>query len=211
MDPTSSMESNHKPIVMLRCKVVVVGDPCVGKTALTQVFHSGGSTYPKNYLMTVGAEFAVKQVPIPDTNVVVELYIFDCAGQSIFNQVEMNSKYYENASATMLVYDISSMESLQASGKWLQQVRVARAGGTRMIGCLVGNKCEYRDGSVDSRAEVRKDEAEAIAKELGLAYFESSAAQNINTEAPFKYVAQEFYRRYEETVSRAEDMASTSV
>jgi transport family protein 27 len=41
----------------------------------------------------VGAEFVVKQVPIPDTNTIVELFLFDCAGQSIFNQVEMNSKY----------------------------------------------------------------------------------------------------------------------
>ena len=35
----------------------------------------------------------MKQVPITGTNVIVELYIFDCAGQTIFNQVEMNSKY----------------------------------------------------------------------------------------------------------------------
>lgn len=60
-----SMESLHKPLVILRCKLVVIGDACVGKTALTQVFHSGGSTYPKNYLMTTGAEFCVKQVPLP--------------------------------------------------------------------------------------------------------------------------------------------------
>jgi hypothetical protein len=46
-----SMESNHKPLLVLRCKCVVVGDACVGKTAITQVFNSGGSTYPKNYVM----------------------------------------------------------------------------------------------------------------------------------------------------------------
>jgi transport family protein 27 len=48
-----SMESKHKPLVILRCKVVIVGDACVGKTALTSVFHSGGSIYPKNYVMVV--------------------------------------------------------------------------------------------------------------------------------------------------------------
>ena len=58
-----SMESMHKPQVVLRCKLVILGDACVGKTALTQVFNSGGSTYPKNYLMTTAAEFCVKQVP----------------------------------------------------------------------------------------------------------------------------------------------------
>ena len=46
-----SMTSNHKPMVVLRCKLIVVGDACVGKSAITQVFQSGGSTYPKNYLM----------------------------------------------------------------------------------------------------------------------------------------------------------------
>ena len=58
-----SMESAHKPQLILRCKLVILGDACVGKTALTQVFQSGGSTYPKNYLMTTGADFCVKQVP----------------------------------------------------------------------------------------------------------------------------------------------------
>jgi hypothetical protein len=42
---------------------------------------------------TIGVEFIVKQVPIPDTNAIVELFIYDCAGQSIFNQIEMNAKY----------------------------------------------------------------------------------------------------------------------
>lgn len=200
------MESSHQPVVMLRCKVVIVGDPCVGKTALTQVFQSGGSTYPKNYLMTVGAEFCVKQVSIPDTNVIVELYIFDCAGQSIFNQLEANSKYYENASAVMVVYDISSLESLQTCGKWLMNVRQGQSTGPRMLGCLIGNKCEFRDGNIDTRADVRKDEAEAIAKEVKLAYFETSAAQNINVDEPFKYIAEQFYQRYNDTVSKANEM-----
>lgn len=65
----------------------------MGKTALTQVFVNGSGAYPKNYLMTVGADFNIKQVPIENTNVVVEIYVYDSAGQSIFNQVEMNSKY----------------------------------------------------------------------------------------------------------------------
>ena len=74
-----SMESAHRPTVILRCKLVVLGDACVGKTALTQVFHSGGSTYPKNYLMTTGAEFCVKQVVIPHSNTVGNIkryYVF---------------------------------------------------------------------------------------------------------------------------------------
>ena len=128
-----SMESKHKQLVILRCKLVIVGDACVGKTAITQVFHSGGSTYPKNYLMTVGAEFCVKQVPIPNTNTIIELYIFDCAGQSIFNQLDMNTKYYDNASAVMVVYDIAKPDTLKSCAKWINSVRGTRPSGLILL------------------------------------------------------------------------------
>lgn len=42
---------------MLRCKVVVVGDPSVGKTALCQMFYSDGQNFPKNYLMVSEYDF----------------------------------------------------------------------------------------------------------------------------------------------------------
>ena len=106
-----SMETTHRTILMLRCKVVVVGDATVGKSALISMFHSGGAcararraretvwkprsaagtSYPKQYVMTSWVDFRVKQVNIPDTSTAVELYLFDCAGQSIFNQIEANN------------------------------------------------------------------------------------------------------------------------
>lgn len=46
-----TLEVTHKPLVILRCKVILIGDACVGKSALVQVFESGGANYPKNYLM----------------------------------------------------------------------------------------------------------------------------------------------------------------
>jgi hypothetical protein len=48
-------EINHKQLIVLRCKLVFVGDATCGKTALSQVFQSGGSTYPKNYIMVCAA------------------------------------------------------------------------------------------------------------------------------------------------------------
>jgi len=74
------------------------------------MFHSGGHMYPKNYIMTTSVDFCVKEVPIPETNASVELYLFDCAGQSIFNQREMNRKCWENTAFVMVVYDVSSRD-----------------------------------------------------------------------------------------------------
>jgi len=212
MSGLRSMESNHKSLTILRCKLVIIGDACVGKSALTQVFQSGGSTYPKNYLMTIGAEFVVKQVPIPDTNFIVELFIYDCAGQSIFNQLDMNAKYYDNAAAVMVVYSIANRETLLSCNKWLSGVKGSKStnnnNSSHLIGTLVGNKCEFRsDLTLDSRAEVGLSEGQKTASELGLKYFETSAASNINVDEPFQYIANEFYKRYEETVHRTDGIS----
>jgi GTPase SAR1 family protein len=142
----------------------------------------------------------VKQVPIPDTNIVVELFIYDCAGQSIFNQLEMTSKYYENASAVMTVYSIASRDSLLATAKWIAAVKAVQNSGVALIGAFVGNKAEFRDGSIDSRAEVGTQEGRESAEVQGMAYFETSAANNICVEEPFQHIAQEFYKRYNHSI-----------
>ena len=45
---------------------------------------------PLIWLQTVGVDFCVKIVNIPNTNIAVELYLFDAAGQSIFRDLIIN-------------------------------------------------------------------------------------------------------------------------
>ena len=59
-------------------------------------------------------------MPLPNTRSVVELYLFDCGGQSIFNQREFGSMHYENASMFCIVFDINSRESFKSCAKWIQ-------------------------------------------------------------------------------------------
>jgi len=37
---------------------------------------------------TIGVDFGVKPVKIPETECVVELFLFDCPGQGVFNKLE---------------------------------------------------------------------------------------------------------------------------
>ena len=104
-----SMETTHRTILMLRCKVVVVGDATVGKSALISMFHSGGASYPKQYVMTSWVDFRVKQVDIPDTSTAVELYLFDCAGDPVFNQVR-DSASFPNVSELQVASTASSRD-----------------------------------------------------------------------------------------------------
>ena len=49
--------------------------------------------------------------------------------------------------------------------------------GAPLIGAFVGNKCDFRDGSLDSRAEVGVSEARAVAEAAGMKHFETSAVR----------------------------------
>jgi transport family protein 27 len=56
------------------------GDAGVGKSALVQMFHSKGTHYPKQYQMTTGCDFVMKEIKL-GSGATVELHIYDCAGQ----------------------------------------------------------------------------------------------------------------------------------
>jgi len=73
-------------------------------------------------------------------------------------------------------------------------VRSTRPTGPPIIGCLVGNKADLRDGTL-SRAEVSHDEASRLASDLGLNSFEVSASANTEVDTPFIHIAKEFYKR----------------
>ena len=94
----------------------------------------------------------------------------------------------------MVVYDVTSSESLRSTTKWIMSVRSTRPSGPQIIGCLVGNKADLRDGTL-SRAEVSHDDASRLAIDLGLISFEVSASANTEVDAPFIHIAKEFYKR----------------
>ena len=54
-------------------------------------------------------------------------------------------------------------------------VKAIQNSGVPLVGAFVGNKCEFRDGSIDSRAEVDILEARETSESLGMTYFETSA------------------------------------
>jgi len=54
---------------------------------------------------TIGVEYTVKQIPIPNSNAIVELHIYDCGGQSIFSNSEINKQYVGQIFISQLSYD----------------------------------------------------------------------------------------------------------
>jgi Ras-related protein Rab-1A len=67
-------------------KVVMIGAGGSGKTALVNRFLT--QKFSEQYIVTIGSQFAVKTVAVPDNNgnsVVVKLLVWDLAGQQRFD------------------------------------------------------------------------------------------------------------------------------
>ncbi|KAL2917273.1 hypothetical protein HK105_203338 [Polyrhizophydium stewartii] len=176
--------------LILRNKCLILGNATVGKTALVQTFHSDGAQFPKTYGMTIHADVCVKPINIPDTNVTVEMFIFDLAGHDVFQ--EYLPKYCRSASSYILVFDVTNADSFKALPKWLQfvkQIKDLRGG----RGVLVATKIDQA-----FRRSVTTQQGEEFAKQHNLMYFECSSATNSDVEAPFYFVANASHELFEE-------------
>ncbi|VDI27157.1 intraflagellar transport protein 27 homolog [Mytilus galloprovincialis] len=176
----------------LRAKCIIVGDSSVGKSSICQVFHSDGSHFPKNYTVTTGVELMVKHVNIPDTKDTVELFMNDSAGKEIFS--DLVQKFWDHPNVIMVVYDVTSETSFSSCAKWLERVRSQKPD-VHLPGVLVANKID-----LDQRRLISPKAGQEFANSNGLKYFECSAKEMQNVDGSFYYLANEFYKLYQEKI-----------
>lgn len=78
----------------------------------------------------------------------------------------------------MLVYDITNSKSFDNIAKWLRNIQEhANEDVEKMI---LGNKCDMEDKRV-----IPKERGEAIARENGIRFLETSAKTNVNIDRAF--------------------------
>ncbi|XP_043535411.1 intraflagellar transport protein 27 homolog isoform X3 [Chiloscyllium plagiosum] len=176
----------------------ITSDSTVGKSALVHAFRSESAHFLKNYTLTTGVEVFVNPVPIPDTADCVELFLFDSSGKEIF--YDMVESQWELVAAICLVYDITSEASFNSCTKWLERAR-AQAPSGQLAGVLVGNKTDLA-----GRRTVEYSQAQEWAAGQGLEYFETSAKEMENCDAPFQSLAKAFHRMYEEKLEHIQSI-----
>lgn len=184
--------------LVLRCKVALLGAPTVGKTALVQMFESNNTNFPKNYVMTMGLNFVMREMKVPDhSNSVVELYIHDIGGQSLSSGAAVGdpaaapgaaSTFLDNPSPSflLLVYD-HTPESWQWVEEWISTNHSNRTLMDKTL--LVANKIDLTDRHLHA--------GRAVAERYQIPFFAVSASRASDIEAPFEHVVQAFYERYE--------------
>lgn len=117
-------------------KIVIIGDPAVGKTSIRRKYL--GETTLKEYIYTIGADFATKRIKLSD-DLIVQYQIFDLAGQQKFDKVR--ASFYSGAQAAILVYDITKNETLLNLPGWVKEAK-KNSNGKLDTFVVVGNKID---------------------------------------------------------------------
>mmetsp|Transcript_29 Transcript_29/g.81 ORF Transcript_29/g.81 Transcript_29/m.81 type:complete len:223 (-) Transcript_29:167-835(-) len=150
-------------------KIVIVGDMMVGKTAVIGRYVYG--VFNDSYQSTIGIDFLAKSIKYEGRN--VRLQLWDTAGQERFRS--LIPSYLRDASAVIVMYDITSRESFNSTSKWITDVREDQGFKAPMM--LVGNKVDL----ADSRA-VQTYQGEEAAEAAGMMFVEVSAKDGTNIE-----------------------------
>mmetsp|Transcript_24102 Transcript_24102/g.47309 ORF Transcript_24102/g.47309 Transcript_24102/m.47309 type:complete len:267 (+) Transcript_24102:235-1035(+) len=151
---------------MMEFKVVLIGDSCVGKSAL--VHRLEWDRPLQDSQATVGALFSryILQGEGSGAGAAQSVQIWDTAGQEKFKSV--TTHHYRAAHAALLVFDITSEESFESLDRWLEEVRECTVPETVLV--LVGNKAD-----LDEQRCVSSEKAQAYAEQEGMSlFFETS-------------------------------------
>jgi len=178
-------------IVTALFKVVLMGDGSVGKTTLRKVYMGEG--FRAQYMITIGADFAVKRMHLEGGHD-VSIQIWDLAGQEHFKSVR--STFYKGAQGALTVYSTVERASFDNLPNWLNECWTNS--GKKIPIVLIGNKTDlreqFKDNPVMRQTIVTTQEgqkyAEAISRTgVHCSFLETSAKTGENVEAAFLELA----------------------
>lgn len=157
-------------------KVIVVGDPEVGKTSLIKRYTQ--AKFVKDYIPTVGVNIAKHVVTVTDSageEIPCNLMFWDIAGQSQFYM--LHKVYFNGANGIVYAFDISRSQTFTNVKNWHKTCIKYGLSGIPAI--LVGNKKDLPD------RKIIPPMAENLAKQLDLPFYETSALTGDNVDKIF--------------------------
>lgn len=160
----------------MQIKLLMIGDSGVGKTCL--LLRYANDSFSPTFITTIGIDFKIKNIQVDDTR--IKLQIWDTAGQERFRTI--TTSYFRGAQGILLVYDVTDRRSFESIRNWISQIN--QHADVHVNKILIGNKCDMLDEKV-----VSTEEAQGMAKEFGMSFFECSAKNDINVESSFVHIA----------------------
>lgn len=168
-------------------KVIVIGDPAVGKTSLLTKFVT--RQFEERYLATVGVNIVKEPINLDVLDATVNLMFWDVAGQPQFYM--LHRPYFNGADGMILVFDITRSSTFSNINNWYSTaVKFGLSGIPRI---LIGNKMDL----VDDR-KIILPMAEHLSEKLNAPYFETSALTWANVKEIFHKIAELVYKNKKE-------------
>ncbi|GAB4308190.1 MAG: Rab family GTPase [Promethearchaeota archaeon] len=159
-----------------RYKVVVCGEPAVGKTSLVKAFVE--KSFREDYLPTIGVSILIKHLTLDVDGATASftLSLWDIAGQQKFTQMRPN--YYYGAKGAFLVGDLTRPETFEKLVEWHADLRKYAEGDVPVV--LLANKSDL-ERAVDSSV------VEEIGAKVGAVdVFDTSAKLGDNVKRAFE-------------------------
>ncbi len=167
-------------------KICICGDFGVGKTTLLHQYLE--RRFTPNVGSTIGSNFFVKYVKIPNIKDNFTLQIWDLAGQEHFKWVR--HEFYKGAKGIVYVFDLKRKKTFENIPKWKDEIEEVLKSFSSV---LVGNKLDLIK---HEKRVIKKQEAESLKKTISACtYFETSAKIGTGVEEFFLKLISHIYKK----------------
>jgi len=163
-------------------KVIIIGEPAVGKTSLVKKFVSG--QFSKDYRSSIGTNIFAKKLKL-DNEIDTTIQLWDIAGQERWTN--MRHLYYAGAKGVLIVGDLTRKNTfVQIEKFWVPDVK--KYCNVSPI-LLLGNKN-------DLEKQLSEKEIYSMGERINaISIINTSAKTGENVESAFKIISEEAIKR----------------
>jgi len=158
-------------------KIIIVGEPAVGKTSLVKKFVSG--QFANDYRASIGTNLFTTKISL-SSGINATIQIWDIAGQERW--IQMRHVYYRGTQGVLIVADFSRKNTFNQIEKFWYPDLKENSINSPII--LIANKS-------DLKKEITEEEIESLRKNINADYtFITSAKTGENVENAFKIISE---------------------
>ncbi|UCC20471.1 MAG: GTP-binding protein [Promethearchaeota archaeon] len=166
-------------------KICIVGNFAVGKTTLLHQYLE--RRFISNVTTTIGSNFFVKYLKIPNVKNPITLQIWDLAGQEHFKWIR--HEFYKGAKGIVYVFDLINRRTFDDLKKWKNEIEKSIE---EYSSVLIGNKSDLLN---PENIKINKEECDDLKNFLGACgYFETSAKSGHGVEEFFLKLVIQMYK-----------------